>query len=77
MKRLFLCAASTSLLLSACATGPEASTTPSASARQEFEFTTGSNIPRRSRMGGDNVTTMTPEEFERGRTGGGPGGATQ
>ena len=68
-KTLFLIAALPSLLAS-CATDPNA---PVAQLREEKEFTTGSNLPRRNRMGGDGVSIMTPEEFERARTAGGQG----
>ena len=61
MKKLLLCAA-LPVLLAACATGPEsgADSTPRA---EKNEYVTGSNLPRRNRMGGDNVITMSPEEF--------------
>ena len=70
-KTLFIIAALPSLI-AACATDPNAPVT--ASLREEKEFTTGSNLPKRNRMGGDGVTVMTPEQFERARTAGGQGG---
>ncbi len=61
-------------LMGACATGPETGIDNSnANARPEREFTTGSNLPRRNRMGGDPVNVMTPEEFERSRAAAGQG----
>ena len=69
-KTLFLIAALPTLIAS-CATDPNAPATTSL--REEKEFTTGSNLPRRNRMGGDGVSVMTPEEFERARTAGGQG----
>jgi hypothetical protein len=70
-KTLFLIAALPSLIAS-CATDPNAPVT--ASLREEKEFTTGSNLPKRKGMGGDGVSVMTPQEFERARTAGGQGG---
>ena len=69
-KTLFLIAALPSLIAS-CASDPNAPVTQSL--REDKEFTTGSNLPRRNRMGGDGVSVMTPEEFERARTSGGQG----
>jgi hypothetical protein len=69
-KNLFLIAALPSLLV-ACASDPGASSTQTL--REEKDFVTGSNLPRRNRMGGDGVSIMTPEEFERARTAGGQG----
>ena len=69
MKKLFLCAA-LPVVLSACASGPEAAGGVSAAERREQnEFVTGSNLPRKNRMGGDNVTTMSPEELARSQAG--------
>jgi hypothetical protein len=63
MKKLLLCAA-LPVLLGACATGPESNTGVSASERRDQnDYVTGSNLPRRNRMGGDNVSTMSAEEF--------------
>jgi starvation-inducible outer membrane lipoprotein len=65
MKKLLLCAA-LPLVLAACATGPEADAGNSAAARRDQnEYMTGSNLPRKNRMGGDNVQSMTAEEFAR------------
>ncbi|HYC35628.1 MAG TPA: hypothetical protein VEC19_04345 [Usitatibacter sp.] len=63
-------------MLAACATGPETSTSATSQRARpdDSEFTTGSNIPRRNRLGGDGVSVMTKEEFERARTAGGQGG---
>ncbi len=72
MKKTLILLAALPGLLAACASEPTAPTATS-SLRQEREFTTGSNLPRRNRMGGDGVSVMTPEEFERARTGGGQG----
>ena len=69
MKKLFACIAPLALL-GACATGPETTTDNTVSARPEREFTTGSNIPRRTRMGGDAVNVLSAEDFERARTSG-------
>ena len=69
-KTLFLIAALPAVVAS-CATDPNAPVTQSL--REDREFTTGSNLPRRNRMGGDGVSVMTPEEFERARTAGGQG----
>ena len=74
MKKLLLAVAALPLV-AACASGPETSTNAQARARpDDGEFTTGSNIPRRNRMGGDGVSVMSKEEFERARTAGGQGG---
>ena len=63
MKKVFLCAA-LATLLGACATGPEADADNSAAARRDQnDYITGSNLPRKNRMGGDNVSTMSAEEF--------------
>lgn len=70
MKNLLLGLAAASLLAGGCASVPESNTSGTASARQDLEFTTGSNIPRRSRMGGDAVNTMSAEDFDRARTSG-------
>lgn len=75
MKKLLLAAAAVPVILSGCAASPEASAESSAR-RSDAEFTTGSNIPRRSRMGGDNVNVMNAEEFEKARAGSGQGSAT-
>jgi hypothetical protein len=72
MKKILLLVAALPGLLAACATDPNAPVTTTL--REEREFTTGSNLPRRNRMGGDPVSVMTPEEFERARTAGGQGG---
>ena len=69
-KTLFLMVALPSLLAS-CASDPNAPVNQTL--REEKEFTTGSNLPRRGRMGGDGVSVMTPAEFERARTAGGQG----
>ena len=69
-KTLFLIAALPSLL-TACASDPNAPVAQSL--REDKEFVTGSNLPKRNRMGGDGVQVMTPEEFERARTAGGQG----
>ena len=75
MKKLLLCAALASLL-AACATGPEADADNSAAARREQnDYVTGSNLPRKNRMGGDNVSTMTAEEFARSQAGSRQNGA--
>lgn len=71
MKRILLLIAALPSFITACATDPNAPVTTSL--REEKEFTTGSNLPRRNRMGGDGVSVMTPEEFERARTAGGQG----
>ena len=71
MKMLSICLAAVACMLSACASGPE--TAQSASAREQREYVTGSNLPQRNRMGGDNVRVMTPEEFDRAREAGGQG----
>lgn len=73
MKKLLLCAA-LPVLLPACATGPDADAGSHAARRDQNEYVTGSNLPRRNRMGGDNVSSMTPEEFDRQRNAG-PGNA--
>jgi hypothetical protein len=74
MKKLLLCAALPAMV-AACATDPEADVGNSAAARREQnEYITGSNLPRKNRMGGDNVSTMTADEFDRARTSG-PGNA--
>ena len=71
-KILFLIAALPSLIAS-CATDPNAPVTTTL--REEREYTTGSNVPRRNRMGGDGVSVITAEEFERSSTAGGRGTA--
>lgn len=71
MKKTLLLVAALPSLVAACATDPNAPVVQTL--REEKEFTTGSNLPRRNRMGGDGVTVMTPEEFERARSAGGQG----
>ena len=71
MKKTLLLIAALPSLIASCATDPNAPVT--ASLREEKEFTTGSNLPKRNRMGGDGVSVLTPEEFERARTAGGQG----
>ena len=51
-------------LAAGCAT-PEASTEP---AKQQGEYRTGSNIPRKAGSG-DRVETMSPQDLERARLG--------
>ena len=65
MKKTLLLIAALPSLIASCATDPNA---PVTALREEKEFTTGSNLPRKNRMGGDGVSVMTPEEFERART---------
>ena len=71
MKKTLILLAALPGLLAACATDPNAPVT--SSLREEKEFTTGSNLPRRNRLGGDGVSVMTKEEFDRARTAGGQG----
>jgi hypothetical protein len=52
-------------VLGACATGPEPDPKQRTATRDDGDFVTGSNLPRRNRMGGDNVSVMSPEEFDR------------
>ena len=71
MKKTLLLIAALPSLIASCATDPNAPVT--ASLREEKEFVTGSNLPRRGRMGGDGVSVLTSEEFERTRSSGGQG----
>ena len=72
MKKTLLLIAALPSLIASCATDPNAPAT--ASLREEKEFVTGSNLPKRKgSMGGDGVSVMSSEEFERTRTSGGQG----
>ena len=75
MKKILLALAALPVI-AACASGPETSAGANSAQRaraDEGDYTTGSNIPRRNRMGGDGVQVMSKDEFERARTSGGQG----
>jgi hypothetical protein len=66
MSKFLFCALAAATLAAGCAS-TESSTEPSAE-RARGEYTTGSNIPRKSRGGaGDGVQTMDAEALERAR----------
>jgi hypothetical protein len=66
MIKLLSCVLAISFLTVGCAV-PETTRTDA----ERGEVRTGSNIPRRNRVGPDRVDVITPEELERGRTGAG------
>jgi hypothetical protein len=69
MKKILFSALAAAILATGCA-ATETSTEPAAE-RSSREYTTGSNIPRKSRGGaGDGVTTVDAESFERARNAG-------
>jgi hypothetical protein len=63
MKKALFALLALPTILGACASGPETDQGQRRAARDD-DYVVGSNLPRRNRMGGDNVSVMTPQEFD-------------
>jgi hypothetical protein len=63
MKKILFCALGAATIAAGCAS-TETSTEPTAERASRGDYTTGSNIPRKSR---DGVTTISPEALERAK----------